>query len=301
MNTKRIFIALLASAAFSIAAQAAQPAAAPAAGACDRECLRGKVTEVLHALVKHDTAKLPVASTLRVTEDAVEKPLKNVGLATSVTKLRGYRQDFIDERTGMVGAHVMVEESGAPIMLVVRLKVTGGQISEMELVPTRSKTDGLLFNIDGLSGTTTEMMNYAPRPDQLDTREEMIRIASKYPEGLASTKNFAAVNLPFAPGAFRYENGSMMAGPACTRSPDCKDIATQSLSVFTRLGPPIFKVVAVDERMGIVWMRLAWGVQKEGGDQLTAFEAFKVFGGQMHAVEAFIRILPIEKRDGGWK
>jgi hypothetical protein len=26
-----------------------------------------------------------------------------------------------------------------------------------------------------------------------------------------------------------------------------------------------------------------------------------VFDGQMHAVEAFIRILPIDKRDGGWK
>jgi hypothetical protein len=299
----RIILALLASAAFGLTASAAQSAAGAgaAASACDRECLRDKVTQVLHALAKHDVSKLPVAANLRVTEDAVEKPLKSVGLVTSVTKLRGYRQDFIDERTGMVGAHVMVEESGAPLMLVVRLKVAGGQISEMELVPTRSKTDGLLFNIDGLSGTTTEMMNYAPRPEQLNTREEMIRIASKYPEGLASTQNFAAVKLPFAPGAFRYENGSMMAGPQCTRSPDCKDISTQSLAVFKRLGPPIFKVVAVDERMGIVWLRLAWGVREEGGDQLTAFEAFKVFDGQMHAVEAFIRILPIDKRKGGWE
>jgi hypothetical protein len=113
--------------------------------------------------------------------------------------------------------------------------------------------------------------------------------------------NFAAVKLPFAPAAFRYENGAMMAGPDCTRSPDCKDIGNQSLAVFKRLGPPIHKVVAVDERMGIVWMRLAWGAREEGGDQLTAFEAFKVFDGQMHAVEAFIRILPIDKRDGGWK
>ena len=52
---------------------------APAIGAqtvtCDRECLRGKVTQLLHALVKHDVSGLPVADTLRVTEDAVEKPL----------------------------------------------------------------------------------------------------------------------------------------------------------------------------------------------------------------------------------
>jgi len=304
---KRTLLALLASAACALTAHAAQPAASGAAPAgaaaragCDRECLRSKVTEVLHALARHDVSKLPVAPTLRVTEDAVEKPLKNVGLVTSVTKLRGYRQDFIDERTGMVGAHVMVEESGAPVLLVVRLKVASGLITEMELVPTRSKTDGLLFNIDGLSGTTTEMMSYAPPLDKLNTREEMIRIAELYPKGLASTVNFNAVNLPFSADAFRFENGALMAGKNCTRSPDCKDIGAQSLSVFKRLGPPIHKVVAVDERMGIVWLRLAWGAREEGGDQLTAFEAFKVFDGQMHAVEAFIRILPIDKRKGGW-
>lgn len=40
---------------------------------CDRECLRGKVTQLLYAFLKHDVSKLPVAGTLRVTEDAVER------------------------------------------------------------------------------------------------------------------------------------------------------------------------------------------------------------------------------------
>ena len=93
----------------------------------------------------------------------------------------------------------------------------------------------------------------------------------------------------------------MMAGPDCKFAPGCQNISTQSLAIFKRLGPPIWRVVAIDERMGIAWLRLAWGVQKEGGDQLTAFEAFKFYGGQLHAVEAFIRILPIEKRKGGWE
>src|SRR3954464_13808003 len=77
---------------------------------CDRECLRGKVTQLLYALVKHDVSGLPVASTLRVTEDAVEKPLAKVGLVGSVTRLRGFRQDIIDERVGVAGADVVVEE-----------------------------------------------------------------------------------------------------------------------------------------------------------------------------------------------
>ena len=283
-----------------IACSTAQAASAPAPAACDRECLRSHVTQLLWSLVKHDSARVPVASTVRITEDAVEKPLKDVALFRSVTALRGFRQDFIDERTGVVGAHVMVEESGAPVMLAVRLKVVANQLTEIELVPTRSRTDGLIFNIDGLKAASA-MMNYAPRPEQLATREQALQIALKYPEGLARAETFAAVNAPFTPEAFRYENGQVMAGPDCKFAPGCENIATQSLAIFKRLGAPMVRVALVDERMGIVWLRLAWGVQREGGDQLTAFEAFKVFDGKLHAVEAFIRILPIEKRNGGWE
>src|SRR5689334_3822530 len=121
--------------------------AQPTATTCDRECLRGKVTQVLYALLKHDVSALPVAANLRVTEDAVEKPLAKVGLVNTVTRLRGFRQDIIDERAGVAGADVIVEETGAPVMLVVRLKVVADRITELELVATRSRAEGLIFNI----------------------------------------------------------------------------------------------------------------------------------------------------------
>jgi hypothetical protein len=228
--------------------------------ACDRECLRGKVTQLLYALLKHDVKDLPVADTLRVTEDAVEKPLAKVGLVGTVTRLRGFRQDIIDERAGVAGAHVVVEETGAPVLLVVRLKVVADKVTEIELVATRSR-----------------------------------------PEGLTAAKTFAAVNAPFAPDAYRYENGQVMAGPDCKFAPGCQNISTQSLAIFERLGDAQTRTIAVDERMGIVWLRMAWGVRERGGDQLTVWEMFKVYDGQIHAVEAFMRILPVEKRNGGWE
>jgi hypothetical protein len=63
----------------------------------------------------------------------------------------------------------------------------------------------------------------------------------------------------------------------------------------------VARIHAVDERMGIVWLRIAWGVRERGGGQLTVWEMFKVCDGQIHAVEAFMRILPVEKRNGGWE
>ena len=236
-----------------------------------------------------------------MTEDAVEKPLANVGLVNTVTRLRGFRQDIIDERAGVAGAHVMVEESGAPVMLVVRLKVVADKLTEIELVATRNAAEGLIFNIDGLSAPSA-VMNYAPRaraarhPRRGDQSGAEIPGRAQLPRRPSPT-----VNAPFAPNAYRYENGQVMAGPDCKFAAGCQNISTQSLAIFERLGDPQTRVIAVDERMGIVWLRMAWGVQKEGGDQLTVWETFKVYDGQIHAVEAFMRILPVEKRNGGWE
>ncbi len=297
MKIATIVVLFLIVSAWDTTAHAAQQKAATA---CDRECLRGKVTQLLYAFVKHDVSGLPVAATLRVTEDAVEKPLASVGLVSSVTGLRGFRQDIIDERAGVAGAHVIADEKGSPVMLVVRLKVVADRLAEIELVATRNAKEGLIFNLEGMTAPS-EVMNYAPRSEQLASRDDATKAALKYPEGLSLAKTFADVNAPFAPKAYRYENGQIMAGPDCKFAAGCQNISTQSLAIFERLGDPQTRVIAVDERMGIVWLRMAWGVQKEGGDQLTVWETFKVYDGQIHAVEAFMRILPIDKRDGGWK
>jgi hypothetical protein len=252
-------------------------ALAATAPACDRECLRGKIGEVLYALVDHDVGKLAVAPDLRVTEDGVEKPLAKVGLARSMTKLRGYRQDIIDERAGQAVAGAMVEESGAPVLLVVRVKVDAAQkISELELVATRSRADGLIFNVDGYSGAPAEAMNVTPTPAQLATREKAIEIAMYYPRGLSEAKTFNAIGTPFAKDAYRLENGNLMAGPGCTFNPGCADIGSQPLTIFERLGRVTVRDIVVDERTGIVIMRLSWNVSGPGSDKLTAWEMFKV-------------------------
>ncbi len=275
----------------------------PAAAAdCDRECLRGKVSEVLYALAGHDTSKLAVASNLRVTEDGVEKPLAQVGLVRSVTKLRGYRQDIIDEPAGQAIAGAMVEESGAPILLVVRVKVDGeAKLSEIELVATRSRADGMIYAIDAYSGAPAKEMNFVPRPEQLATRDKMIETAMYYPRGLSNAETFNAIGTPFAPEAYRLENGMLMAGPGCSFIPGCAEIGNQSLAIFKQLGRVTIRDIVVDERMGIVIMRLHWN-QRGGPDspKLTAWEMFKVYDGQIHMVQAYMRLFPPEQDLGGW-
>jgi hypothetical protein len=265
---------------------------AGSAAACDRECLRGHVTQYLHALLAHDHTRLPLADSVRFTENSMERE-PGEGLWRTVTKLRGYRQDFIDEREGVVGSHVVMEEGGTPTLLVLRLKVVDELITEIETVTTRSRAEGVLLNIDNLD-MATAAMQYVPKPEQLASREEAIRIAALYPAGLKEG-SFVAVDLPYTREAYRLENGEIMAGPACTRFPGCDNIKTQDISpgrttITTRL-------IAVDERLGIVWYRLSW--ERGEGTRLVVWEAFKVYDGQMHAVEAFMKLDP-KDLGSGW-
>ena len=298
MNKTLSTLALLLLAAPALAATQAKPTPA-APPSCDRECLRGTVTQVLYSLVEDDVGKLPVASTLRVTEDAVEKPLDKIGLIRSVTGLQGYRQDIIDERTGQIVSAVMVEESGAPILLVVRAKVADEKISELEFVATRSRADGMIFNLQTFDAPA-KAMNIVPKPSQLETREKAIEIAMHYPRGLSNAKTFNAIGTPFSKDAYRLENGQLMAGPGCKFAPGCEDIGNQSLAIFERLGKVTVRDIVVDERMGIVIMRLSWNQRGPGSDRLTAWEAFKVYDGQIHMVLAYMRLFPPEQDLGGW-
>ena len=266
----------------------AAPAFGQAGARCDRECLRNFITQYLDAMVAHNPKSLPTAPTLRFTEDTKTLPLGE-GLWKNASKIRTYRQDFLDVREGVAASHVIVEEGGKPVMLALRLKIVDKKITEIETMVTRSREEGAIFNIEALQKARPEM-NLVPNASQRMSRAEAIRIAEFYPMGLKVGGTFAAVNAPFAPDAYRLENGQMMAGPGARAGSE--NIKTQSIIEHPDI---TYRLAAVDEELGLVLFRLDFGNTGDRygkGNALTTFEAFKVYGGQIHAVEAFIDIMP---------
>jgi len=59
-------------------------------------------------------------------------------------------------------------------------------------------------------------------------------------------------------------------------------------------------VATVDEELGIVLLRMNFGDTGSygPGNALIVWEAFKVYGGQIHAVEAFMRKMPANAGSG---
>jgi hypothetical protein len=273
---------------FSIATSTVQ------AATCDRECLRGVMTQYLDAMVANKPDSLPMARGARFTENTYEMKLGE-GLWKDASAVGRYRQEIIDVREGVTGAHVVIEANGAPVLLAVRLKVVDGKITEVETQTARNAKEGFLFKPEGL---TTLHPGLNTKPATRVSREEMIRTADYYPVGM-SLGNFVAAGAPFAADAYRYENGILMAGKGCAfKPPACEDIKGQTFKPPSKL---TYRILAVDEDLGIVWMRMNLGDRGEPNQthDLIAFEFFKVHDGQFHGIEAFLRLDPAG-RTSGW-
>ena len=162
-------------------------------------------------MVAHNPAALTTAPNVRFTEDT-QTQKRGEGLWKNANSLRPYRLDFIDDRESTTESHIIVEESGMPVMLVLRLKIADKKIAEVETMVTRSREQGAIFTIAALQTPRPAMSNPVD-PSKRDSRAELIRISEFYPAGLRVGGTFEAVNAPFAPEAYRIENGSVMAGP----------------------------------------------------------------------------------------
>ncbi len=264
-------------------------ASIPSANAadCDRECLRGFITQYLNAMVAHNPGALAVSDNVRFTENAVTMKLGD-GLWKTASGLGTYRQDILDVRQGVAASLVIVEDSGSPAMLAVRLKVADKKLTEVETQVTASRKEGALFNIATLQ-SASKGMNVVPDRGQLNSRADAIRIAELYPAGL-KIGSFVTSDTPFAPDAYRIENGTATAGKGCARA-GCENLKTQKIIAHPAITS---HVAAVDEQLGIVLLRMNFGDTGSygAGNALFVFEAFKVYGGQIHAVEAFMRVMP---------
>lgn len=260
------------------------PAAAGAQN-CDRSCLSGLMTQFIDALVAHDPSPLPLADDFRYTEDS-RNAMLGEGIWQSVTANGGFRQDYIDLRQQVAAAHVLLLEGEVQVLYSVLLHVENRQIAGIESLVQRVQAGGF-FQPTELGAPIRGMNDPVPAGGR-QSREEMIRIALTYPEGLR-VGNFTDGGTPFADGAYRVENGVITADQTDPR----RRMYEQNIIVHPGI---ITSVAAVDEENGIVllWMNFGHTGDSYGvGNALVTFEAFKVWGGEIQSVLAFFKGLPI--------
>jgi hypothetical protein len=282
----------------------------PDSGVCNRACLIGVIDNYLDALVAHDPSLLHnVSGSLKYVVNGVETQLGDDLWQTAINVDNKKRLDFADPVTGNVTTQVVIYEpnpnaggedtaEGAtggcgantgetkPVIYQVRLKVAQGQITEIEAMTVRRKNAANGFFL---------IPTMKPRPIFLKdpakvaqngpaSREELIEMLDRYINYLNFKKDESLVTPVFAEGCIRFENG-----------------------IPTAIGPRMFEMqdrwffnatatsMVVDEEQGIVWVMLPFF--SNWNFTLVVGEAFKVYDGQIHMIQAVMNWQPNYKWD----
>jgi hypothetical protein len=299
MIRKNIFvlvvILLLGSlAGFSNAIAADNPATKGSQGTCNRECLAGFITQYGNAMIAHKPEILPVASNVKFTEDCKELKLGE-GIWKNISRLTDYRRDILDVRQGVAVSFLVVEEGAQPVLFSLRLKIVDKKIAGVETMAVHGQKEGMLFNTANLK-TASPTMTSMPDKAQLSSREDMIKAAVTYPEGL-KVGSFMKVDSPMAPDAYRFENGQLMAGPGCTFFQGCDNMKKQMIPTLSKI---THRVIAVDEELGVAAVRMNFGPGSvfQGDGELDVWHSFKITGGLIRAAEAYCKIVPSGTKSG---
>jgi len=299
----------------SVFAQAATKAPkTPVPTTCDRACLMGLADNYLAALVAHDPSKVPLAADVKFVENTKRiKPGEGLWKTTTAGPT-DFKIVIPDPYSQEVGGMVMIQSEGKPTQLGFRLKLVNGKIVEAEHMSVQPR-EQFMANLTKLRPAVLMEVPYEYR----DSRGRLVHIAKSYYDALDNNNGYLA---PFAPDCERHENGIRTApngGPSLpapaipggTQRPpslmgmqDCtSQINSGAFQYITTIDNR--RVELADEQTGLAlgfshfhhaFTEHEFKIYNDPGREtvkmdykpfdLPAMHIFKIWGGQIHEIEA---------------
>jgi hypothetical protein len=333
MRTKFVIVAMAAAALFLTACIAASgPRAAQAAAPrpamqepCNRACMKNILDQYVAALVKHDDTGLPLANHLKYTENTAQMQLGD-GLWVGASELPAFRIYGIDPVAGQAAIFCVMKEFNKPVLVTIRLRIQGREITEIEHIVRRDpRPEGLPNLVTPRPGLVEDVPASERTP-----RADMLRISDEYFDSIAKGNGKLA---PFADDCVRHENGVQTTTnkvlPA--KGPDggplspamakllalgCEaSMNTGAWVYITKMEPR--RVLIADEQKGLVFafpmfqhrgqvrvMKITGvpGVDSIpinfGPINMEACAIFKIRKGKIHEIEAMGFLLPYGSKSG---
>lgn len=268
--------------------------------ACDRACLEGHISTYLDALYANTPNVVPLARGAKISDNNRLVSLREAFWDDAVET--AYRWDIANPRLGDVATEVVIRNSdNSYTMAVVRLKVTEGDISEVEVIRANEGEAGGLWGPERLvdyplSHNLTNSIRIADR----DSYYGLIAAAESYWRAFQTngTDEYHPADLLY--DALRFENGLQTTGHfpdgSFRSAPEGFDAGS---FVNRNLWDRRYSVV--DEERGIVLSIVRFGL-KDGmdavnpvtsNDRLVA-EFFQMKNGMIQEIHAVLYNLPDE-------
>jgi hypothetical protein len=182
--------------------------AALAAAACDRACLEHIADQYRAAYLKHDPALAPISKHVRFTENNVEMLQFPDASWDTVTEEIGPALTFSDPTTGNAAIYSSILQKDTQGFLAIRLKVSAGQIVEIEhILSTKRNLSGPPTPIGDVHETNHDAnFTTVVPPQERVPRAQLISLANGYFSTLQRNDGHIR-DTRFSPDATRYENG----------------------------------------------------------------------------------------------
>ena len=310
-----------------------------AAQECDRACLKNAMTTYLNALVAQDPSKAPLAANVRFTEDAKElkvgdgfwKKATRLGdyrqdfidvkeqvIASWVIVEESGRPAKLTARLKVANGRITEIET---LVSSAGERVSGGATMvtrpDMGVAPPagqkNSREEMIRIADHYPKGLTIGGFDKVDAPfakDAYRLENGMVmagpgcgrggpgRAAGAPPSAPTGTPAGAPTGNPNGAARGAAGGGGAVSANRPQDVSTCQDIKTQRIIPHPDLTKSL---VAVDEEQGtvLIWMNFGDTGSYGAGNALIVYEGFKVFGGQMHAVEAFMKVLP-KDTPRGW-
>jgi hypothetical protein len=278
---------------------------------CDRQCLYGYLDKYLDALKAKDPSRLPLAESVRFSENNVMMGIGD-GLWNTISSIGDYDLRFVDTKTGNVGWYGVVNENGNLALIALRIRVQQGLITEVESVLRRQEGKGPFPNAQ------PEMLKKMPILERIEpentrsSRERLISLADGYFSTLQ--QNDGTIHTVFDKDCNRQENGFQTTNQPNSPVPGdimklgCEaQFKTGNFRYDDRLRERRYPIV--DEERGLVMAsafidhsgRLQHVVLTDGTvvpthyqtpQSYVLFELFKIVDGKIRQIEAVFTTVP---------
>lgn len=168
----------------------------------DRATLEKFIDQYLDALDKNDPSGLPLAGDVKFVENNQELKIGD-GTWKTVTGLGVYRHYFADLLTGQTAVVTVADENGKKVIYNLRLKITSGKISEIEVLIVRDYMGAERLEKRGQPPSL--FLETVPEERRMP-REKVIATANKYFTGMVRNDPKGDYSF-FADRCNRMENG----------------------------------------------------------------------------------------------
>jgi len=245
--------------------------ASAASGGCSRDFLKSTLAAYFTALAAHSAAGLPLADSVKATENGKAIMVGQDGLWKTAGMVKYYKS-ALDTDGCNTASEAVVPEGSTDLPVALRLKIVAQKITEIETIAVRAgdyKVSGSNYpsKPDAIVMSDTTVMWETPVPDAMrNTPKEMNAWMSKYfkafPAGVCNTDT----------NCKRLENGNSPGG--CNVGASCQS------------GDPTGNVIKSHAIFADAETGIGVGFDLFMGN--TDMHMFKMYGGKVYAVHAVL-------------